>query len=281
MDGSPRPVSLDVVRGARNISSVEQEFQSTPTVDRAAQLLALVLDAEREPARPRRARRRPPSCPRAPRRACSPRSSSTGLVEQEGERGGFRAGPVHRSATPAARRARRLRELAEQPMAVLAERPARRSTSRCRGDGGVEHVAQTDGRHFLGTTPVDRPPRALPLHGQRQGAARLRRRRAARRPARGAHLAHDRRPPRARRRARDGARRGLRDRASTSSSSGSARSPRPSSTRTARAVAALSVSGPTLRLSPRRVAELRPIVIKQARALSEALGHRPEGVHAA
>ena len=49
----------------------------------------------------------------------------------------------------------------------------------------------------------------------------------------------------------------------------------------ARVVAALSVSGPTLRLSPRRVAELRPIVIKQARALSEALGHRPEGVHAA
>ena len=46
-------------------------------------------------------------------------------------------------------------------------------------------------------------------------------------------------------------------------------------------VAALSVSGPSLRLSPRRVAELRPIVIKQARALSEALGHRPEGVHAA
>jgi len=47
------------------------------------------------------------------------------------------------------------------------------------------------------------------------------------------------------------------------------------------AVAALSVSGPTLRLSPRRVAELRPIVIKQARALGEQLGHRPEGVHAA
>ena len=48
-----------------------------------------------------------------------------------------------------------------------------------------------------------------------------------------------------------------------------------------RAVAALSVSGPTLRLSPRRIAELQANVIKQARALSEALGHRPEGVHAA
>jgi DNA-binding IclR family transcriptional regulator len=47
------------------------------------------------------------------------------------------------------------------------------------------------------------------------------------------------------------------------------------------AVAALAVSGPTLRLSPRRIAELRPTVIKQARALSEQLGHRKEGVHAA
>ena len=48
-----------------------------------------------------------------------------------------------------------------------------------------------------------------------------------------------------------------------------------------RAIAALSVSGPTLRLSPRRVAELRPIVIKQARALAEQLGVETEGVHAA
>ena len=48
-----------------------------------------------------------------------------------------------------------------------------------------------------------------------------------------------------------------------------------------RVVAALSVSGPTMRLTPRRIAELRPIVIKQARALSKQLGHRPEGVHAA
>ena len=45
--------------------------------------------------------------------------------------------------------------------------------------------------------------------------------------------------------------------------------------------AALSVSGPTLRLTPKRIAELRPLVIKQCRALSKQLGHRPEGVHAA
>jgi DNA-binding IclR family transcriptional regulator len=46
-------------------------------------------------------------------------------------------------------------------------------------------------------------------------------------------------------------------------------------------VAALSVSGPTLRLTPKRIAELRPVVIKHSRALSKQLGHRPEGVHAA
>ena len=44
-----------------------------------------------------------------------------------------------------------------------------------------------------------------------------------------------------------------------------------------RAVAALSVSGPTLRLSPRRVAELRPIVIKQARALVGSARPSPGG----
>src|SRR3712207_8897662 len=41
-------------------------------------------------------------------------------------------------------------------------------------------------------------------------------------------------------------------------------------------VAALSVSGPTLRLSPRRLAELRPVVIKQARALSRSEEHTSE-----
>ena len=47
------------------------------------------------------------------------------------------------------------------------------------------------------------------------------------------------------------------------------------------AVAALSVSGPTLRLTRRRIEELRPTVVKHARAISERLGHRKEGVHAA
>ena len=203
-----------------------------------------------------------------------------GLVEQEGERGGFRAGPVIQRHAGRARE-RRLRELAEGPMAVLAEHTGETINLAVPGDGGVHHVAQTDGRHFLGTTQWI--GRNVPYHCTANGkvllaagAAQL-----ARRPARGADLAHDRRPPRARhasspRSASDGfavaaeeLELGLSAIAAPVFDSGG------------RVVAALSVSGPTLRLSPRRVAELRPIVIKQARALSEALGHRPEGVHAA
>ena len=46
-------------------------------------------------------------------------------------------------------------------------------------------------------------------------------------------------------------------------------------------IAALSISGPTFRLAPERVAELRPVLIKQACALSARLGHGEEGDRAA
>jgi IclR family acetate operon transcriptional repressor len=41
-------------------------------------------------------------------------------------------------------------------------------------------------------------------------------------------------------------------------------------------IAALSISGPTMRLTPERIAELRPVLVKEAHALSERLGHRQE-----
>ena len=46
-------------------------------------------------------------------------------------------------------------------------------------------------------------------------------------------------------------------------------------------IAALSVSGPTLRLGPDRIAELQPVLTKQAAALSARLGHREKGRRAA
>ena len=138
-----------------------------------------------------------------------------------------------------------------------------------------------DSRHFLGAGQW--VGRRVPYHCTAVGkvllafeAAQLPARRAAGAP----HLAHDRRPPRLD--AELGRVRGDRFAAATDElESGLTALASPVFDRDGTAVAALAVSGPTLRLSPRRIDELRPTVIKQARALSEQLGHRHEGVHAA
>jgi DNA-binding IclR family transcriptional regulator len=46
-------------------------------------------------------------------------------------------------------------------------------------------------------------------------------------------------------------------------------------------IAALSITGPTLRMTPARILELQPVLIDEARTLSRRLGHREEGEHAA
>ena len=46
-------------------------------------------------------------------------------------------------------------------------------------------------------------------------------------------------------------------------------------------LAALAISGPTLRLDAQRFAELRPDLIEQARALGERLGDDDKGARAA
>ena len=50
---------------------------------------------------------------------------------------------------------------------------------------------------------------------------------------------------------------------------------------TADVIAALAISGPTLRLPPERVAELKPVLTKEAAALSARLGHSDKGRRAA
>src|SRR5918996_3988637 len=145
--------SLDDRRSDRNISSVEQEFQSTPgtqTIDRGAQLLALVLESQ---------------APRAlgdlAADAGLPKSTASrllgalernGLVEQEGLRGAFRAGPVMARFAGRGISARRLVELAEGPMNALAEATGETINVAVATQGGVEHLAQVESRHYLGTS---------------------------------------------------------------------------------------------------------------------------------
>jgi DNA-binding IclR family transcriptional regulator len=260
---------------------VEQEFQKTPgtqSIDRGAHLLALVLEADA-----------PRGLGELAADAGLPKSTASrllgalernGLVEQEGVRGAFRAGPVMARFAGRGISARLVIELAERPMAALAEATGETINVAVAGPGGVEHLAQIDSRHYLGTTHW--VGRRVPYHcsangkvllafsaaGADAGELEARTSRTIVEPQRlAAELQHIRREGFAI--AVDELELGLSAVAA------------PVLDDSGRAVAALSVSGPTLRLSPRRVAQLRPMVIKHARALAEQLGQRTEGVHAA
>jgi DNA-binding IclR family transcriptional regulator len=260
---------------------VEQEFQPTPgtqSIDRGAQLLALVLESDA-----------PRALGELAADAGLPKSTASrllgalernGLVEQEGMRGAFRAGPVMARFAGRGISLRHLAELSERPMAALAEATGETINVAVAGPAGVEHVAQLDSRHYLGTSHW--VGRRVPYHCSANGKVLLAfaaagatagelEARTSRTITERARLAAE----------LEGVRREGFATAVDELELGLSAVAAPVLDDSGRAVAALSVSGPTLRLSPRRIAELRPIVIKQARALGERLGQRTEGVHAA
>jgi IclR family acetate operon transcriptional repressor len=260
---------------------VEQEFQGTGTqsVDRAAQLLVGVLEGER-----------PQAVAELSERAKLPKSTASrllsalerhGLVQQHGSRGGFSAGPVLLRYAQGRPGDPTLLNLAQPPMHALAEATGETINLAVAGPLGVEHIAEVESRHFLGAGQW--VGRRVPYHCTAVGkvllafeAARLPRD-APLEPLTSSTIVD-----RARLDAELIQVRSDRFAAATDElESGLTAIASPVSDQDGTVVAALAVSGPTLRLSPRRMAELRPTVIKQARALSEALGHRHEGVHAA
>jgi IclR family acetate operon transcriptional repressor len=245
---------------------MEQEFQTAPgtqTIDRAAQLLTLVLEAEQ-----------PRALTDLADDAALPKSTASrllgalerqGLIQQRGSRGSFEPGPVLR------RYAHRghLVELAQPHLEVLSEASGETINLAVPTPLGVEHLAQVESRHFLGTGQW--VGRRVPYHCTAVGKvliafggadpgtlepltpativdpaamateiARVRRDRCAM--------------------AIDELEVGLSSLAAP----------------VVDGMAALSISGPTLRLDAQRMADLRPKLIHEA----QALGH-DMGVHAA
>ena len=269
---------------------MEQEFQGEPggataepgtqVIDRGAQLLTLVLESDS-----------PRGLTDLAADAGLPKSTASrllsalerhGLVEQQGERGRFRAGPVLLRFAGRGAAGRNLAELAERPMAALAEATGETINLAVAGPSGVEHLGQVESRHYLGTTQW--VGRRVPFHASANGKVLLAFG-AAQPPEEGAKLepltSRTLVDPIQLASELDTVRRDGFASATDELELGLSAVAAPVHDETGRVIAALSVSGPTLRLTPRRIAELRPIVIKQARALSKQLGHRPEGVHAA
>lgn len=265
---------------------MEQEFhveapsggRGTQSIDRAAQLLVLVLESDDPVALGDLA-----ATAELPKSTASRLLSALerhGLVHQEGPRGRLAPGPAmlryaHRGAGE-----RNLLELAREPLDALAEATGETVNLAVPAPGGVEHLAQVDGRHFLGTGQwLDR---RVELHCTGAGKLFLAFGVAALPPGPlAAHTPETVTDPDALEAELAGVRR--RGYATTVDElePGLTAMAAPVRGHTGDVTAALTVSGPTLRLQPRRVAELRPMLIQEARALSRRLGYHHEGEQAA
>lgn len=191
-----------------------------------------------------------------------------GLVQRAG---GLRPGPVLLRLAQRGMPEATLVELADGALRALADASGETINLAVPTHGGVEQIAQRDSRHFVGVTNwVGRP---VPLHATSNGKVFLAYR-AAPIPDRLERLtprtitkrekleqALDKVRARGYATAQDELEVGLAAVAAPVRGAGG------------EVVAALSISGPTIRLTPERTKELAPLLVDQARALSKRLGY--------
>ncbi len=247
--------------------------QGTQSIDRAGEMLARLLDSDE-----------PMSLRDLAEAADLPKSTASrlitalerhGLVHQAGERGKLEPGPAilrfaHRGGVE-----RHLVELSHPALEAVAAASGETVNLSVPTRNGVDHLAQVDGRHFLGAGQwvgrrVDYHCTANGKVFLAFGAAEIPPGPLARfttdtvvdRPAHEEVLEHVRRGGWAT--AVDELEDGL------SALAAPVRGP------TGEVIAALGISGPTLRLTGPRVAELAPILVREATAIEGRLGkHRP------
>ncbi len=225
------------------------ETTGTQSIDRAAQLLVRVVEATQ-----------PPSVGELAERAGLPKSTTSrlvsalerqGLVQRLGDRGRVTAGPVllryaNRDVSST------LVELAQPSLRRLADASGETINLAVPGVDGVEHLAQEDTAHFVGVT--DWVGRKVSFELAANGKV---------------FLAFNAAPPQlARVRARGYA---------TSIDElelGLSALAAPVFGPNGEALAALSISGPSARLTSDRIAQLAPLLIAEANTLAERLGHR-------
>jgi len=256
-----------------NISAVEQQFQEispidsasrgTTAIDRGAALLVRVLESEEPVALTDLA-----SASGIPKSTASRLLSALerqGLVEQEGERGRLRPGPAILRVAERNLLERSLIERAGPSLDALAEQTGETINLAVPTRIGVEHIAQVDSRHFLGAgqwlgRPVAFAPSANGKVFLAFGRATL--------PA-----GEDPTAARAHRAELETIRREEFATAVDELEAGLAAIAAPVRGTRGHVVAALSISGPTMRMPPERIAELQPILVEEARTLSHRLGN--------
>ena len=263
---------------AAAILSGDTPTQGTAAVDRSADLLVRVLESEQPVALGELA-----SVTGIPKSTASRLLSALerrGLVEQDGKRGRIRPGPAILRVAERSMLERNVVELARPSLDALAEISGETINLAVPALHGVEHLAQVDSRHFLGAGQW--VGRLVEYHCTAVGKVFLA---AGRAPmptttltsyteqtiielaSLGVEL--------------ESVRRNGWATVIDELEEGLAAMAAPVSGARGDVVAALSISGPTLRMTPQRIEELHPLLIDEARTLSQRLGSTDEGEHAA
>jgi IclR family transcriptional regulator, acetate operon repressor len=270
---------------------VEQQFQKsrsdspetstrspgTTAIDRGAELLVRVLESEQPVALADIA-----SASGIPKSTASRLVSALerqGLVEQDGARGRLRPGPAILRVAERSMLERSVLEVARPSLDTLGAMTGETINLAVPGPQGVEHIAQVESIHFLGAgqwlgrsadyhctangkvfmafdrAPIPARPAALTTHTITDPTRLI------------AELARIRRDDFAE--------------AIEELEIGLAAIAAPVRGAGGQVVAALSITGPTVRMTPERIAELKPILIEEAGHLGRRLGNTEQGEHAA
>ncbi len=202
-----------------------------------------------------------------------------GLVEQVGERGRLRPGPAILRVAERGLLERNLVELARPSLDELAHASGETVNLAVPGPLGVEHIAQADSRHFLGAGQW--VGRSVDYHSSANGKVFLAYDRAALPTALPAITPATITSPERLRAELDTVRGSGFAIAVDELESGLAALAAPVHGAHGDVIAALSITGPTLRMTPPRIADLAPALIDEAHRLSGRLGNRDQGDQAA
>jgi len=259
---------------------VEQQFQGSTAIDRGADLLVRVLESEEPVAVTDLA-----SAAGLPKSTASRLLSALerrGLVEQDGERGRLRPGPAILRVAERGMLERNLVEVARPALDALFERSGETINLAVPGTLGVEHLLQVNGRHFLGVGQW--VGRTVDFHCTANGKVFLAYGRAlapAGASALAAHAPGTITDPVVLRAELERVRASGFAVAVDELETGLAAIAAPVRGVSGEVVAALSITGPTVRMTAARIEDLSRELVEEADGLSARLGYIEGGAHAA
>ena len=260
--------------GENRDSGPRTQAHGVAAVDRGAELLVRVLESKQPIALTELA-----SASGIPKSTASRLMTALerrGLVEQDGPRGRLRPGPAILRVAERGLLERNVVEMSRESLDALGEATGETINLAVAGRDGVEHVAQVESRHFVGVGQW--LGRAVEYHCTANGKVFLAFGRAtlSEQPLRRYTPKTITDPAQLEAELESVRRQGF---ATTVDEleTGLAAVAAPVRGAGGDVVAALSISGPTLRMTPRRISELEPVLIEEAHSLERRLGHSEQG----